>query len=98
MKNLYKAKCGKYGQNSNSCICSAAEVITLEMLCRKAHSHYAKSSCLGKDFISSCKCTAMIILQLTGCLILRDGLVLDNLFGAKTVVMHTFTYSLSLID
>jgi hypothetical protein len=93
-----QAKCGKYGQNSNNCICSAAEVITLEMLCSKAHSHYAKSSCLGNSFIGSYKCTAMIILQFTGCLFLRDWLVLDNLFGAKTVAMHTFTHSLSLID
>jgi len=40
----------------------------------------------------------MIILQLTGCLFLRDGSVLHNLYGAKTVAMHTFTHSLSLID
>jgi len=40
----------------------------------------------------------MIIQQFTGCLFLRDGLVLDNLFGAKTVAMHTFTHSLSLTD
>lgn len=55
----------------------------------------------GKGFLSSNECTPTIILGLAGrmlgCLFLRDGLILDNLFDVKKVASHIFTYFLSFI-